>query len=60
MSQPQSTKNFMCVGCGELFDLTGREKANNLKCSTKKRRTLCRPDVRIPCCLILSDASLRD
>jgi len=31
MPQPQSTKDFLCVGCGELFDLTGREKANNLK-----------------------------
>jgi hypothetical protein len=31
MCQPQSAKKFMCLGCGELFDLTDEEKANTLK-----------------------------
>lgn len=31
MCQPQSTKKFMCLGCGDLFDLTDEEKANTLK-----------------------------
>jgi hypothetical protein len=31
MCQPRSTEKFMCLGCGELFDLTDDEKASTLK-----------------------------
>lgn len=30
MCKPQSAKKFMCLGCGELFDLTDAEKASTL------------------------------
>lgn len=30
MCQPDSTDKFMCIKCGEMFLLTGREKANSL------------------------------
>jgi hypothetical protein len=31
MCEPQSVQKFMCLGCGELFDLTYSEKTNSLK-----------------------------
>jgi hypothetical protein len=45
----------MCAGCGELFDLTDREKANNLKMLDDEAAYAVQAgNLESPCCLILS------